>query len=163
MKVGEDFWLTLTCLARGGKFLLVPEPYYYYVVRSNSLVYTSKLAYLHQNCASTLNFIKTEQIVKSLPQLAHALTENYQTLQRYFDYFTFLELLQQRKWQAVTALLSKPYISIYIAKRIPGIIHRRIQYHLLGNKTVYDIFHRKNAPPKHDFYSSLKKALSKSS
>ncbi|WP_309737777.1 glycosyltransferase family 2 protein, partial [Chamaesiphon sp. OTE_20_metabat_361] len=62
MKVGEDFWLTLTCLARGGKFLLVPEPYYYYVVRSNSLVYTSKLAYLHQNCASTLNFIKTEQI-----------------------------------------------------------------------------------------------------
>jgi succinoglycan biosynthesis protein ExoO len=162
IKVGEDFWLTLTCLARGGKFLLVPEPYYYYVVRSNSLVYNnSKLVYLNQNCASTLNFIKTEQIVKSSPQLERALMEKYQTLHRYLDYFTFLDLLQHRKWQAVTDLLSKPYISIYIAKRIPGIIHRRIQYYLFGNKTVYDIFHRKSVPQQHNFYYSLKKALSK--
>jgi succinoglycan biosynthesis protein ExoO len=161
IKVGEDFWLTLTCLARGGKFLLVPEPYYYYVVRSNSLVYTSKLVYLNQNCASTLNFINTEPIVKSSPQLARALTTKYQTLQRYLDYFTFLDLLQHRKWQAVTDLLSKPYISIYIAKRIPGIIYRRIQYYLFGNKTVYDIFHRKSASQQHNFYYSLKKVLSK--
>jgi succinoglycan biosynthesis protein ExoO len=162
IKVGEDFWLTLTCLARGGRFFLVPEPYYYYVVRSNSLVYTSKLAYLHQNCSLTLNFIKTEQIVKNSPQLARALAEKYQTLQRYLDYFTFLDLLQHRQYQAITDLFSKPYISLYLCKRIPGIIHRRIQYYLFGNNTVFDIFHRKSSPQGNYFSYSIEKIFGKS-
>ena len=163
IKVGEDFWLTLTCLARGARFFLVPEPYYYYVVRANSLVYTSKLVYLNQNCVLTSNFIKTEPIVRNSPQLARALAEKYQTLQRYLDYFTFLDLLAHSKLHAVKNLISKPYIFRHLCSRIPGIIQRRIQYYLLGNKTVFDIFHRTNRRRKQNsWYYPFQKMFGKS-
>ncbi len=38
--IGGDFWLYLTCLAHGAKFLLVPKPYYFYRSRHGFISYT---------------------------------------------------------------------------------------------------------------------------
>ncbi|MDD1438013.1 glycosyltransferase [Dolichospermum sp. ST_sed10] len=142
IKVGEDFWLSLTCLLRGARFFLVPEAYYFYLARLGSLVYTDKTIRLSGNCQQTLAFIDKEKIHSKLPDLAAALLANYQIFKMNLDYYTVIKLFKQKQClKACKEILYNPYLVIYSCLRIPGIINRRIQLYLFGNKAAYDIFY----------------------
>ncbi|MBD2197365.1 MULTISPECIES: glycosyltransferase family 2 protein [Calothrix] len=141
IKVAEDFWLALTCLVRGARFSLVPEPYYFYLARPGSLVYTNKITFLTQNCAATVTFIEKEQILSKLPQLADALSANYRVLQDYLSYYKIVEPLKDRKWlKALKEILYNPKFFLDLCLKLPGIINRRIQFYIFGNQAAYDIF-----------------------
>lgn len=145
IKVTEDFWLALTCLVRGGHFFLVPEPYYFYLARSGSLVYTNKITSLTQNCQATRAFLEKEQIFRKSPRLADALSANYQVLKRYLAYYHVIEPLKNKKFlTALKEIVYNPYFFVHLYLNISGIINRRLQFYLFGNKAVYDIFYRKN-------------------
>jgi succinoglycan biosynthesis protein ExoO len=141
-KVGEDFWISLTCLVRGARFFLVPEAYYFYLARLGSLVYIDKTIRLSGNCQETLAFIDREKIHSKLPDLAAALLANYQILKMNLDYYTVIKLFKQKQYlKACKEILYNPYLVISSCLRIPGIINRRIQLYLFGNKAAYDIFY----------------------
>ncbi|BAY20650.1 family 2 glycosyl transferase [Calothrix sp. NIES-2100] len=145
VKVAEDFWLALTCLVRGARFFLVPEPYYFYLARSGSLVYTNKVISLSENCEATVAFIEKEQILSKSPQLADALLANHKVLKRNLSYYKIVEPIKGRKWlQAFKQILFTPIFFWDLCLNLPGIITRRIQFYLFGNKAAYDIFFQKN-------------------
>jgi succinoglycan biosynthesis protein ExoO len=142
IKVSQDFWLSLTCLVRGARFFLVPEPYYYYLSRSGSLVYTAKVPRIIQDCEATIAFMKKEKIAIAQPQLARALSANYRVFKRYLSYYRVAEPLKEKKWlKALKEMLYNPYFFLHLCLNIPSIINRRIQLYLLGNKAAYDIFY----------------------
>ncbi|BAY61772.1 family 2 glycosyl transferase [Calothrix brevissima NIES-22] len=144
IKVAEDFWLALTCLVRKARFFLVPEPYYFYMARSGSLVYTNKITILTQNCEATVEFIEKEQILSKLPRLADSLLANYRVMQNCLYYYKIVEQLKDRKWlTALKEMLCNPEFFLDLCLQLPGIINRRIQFYLFGNKAAYDIFSRK--------------------
>ncbi|MBD2567392.1 glycosyltransferase family 2 protein [Anabaena lutea] len=142
IKVSQDFWLALTCLVRGARFFLVPEPYYFYLSRSGSLVFTAKVTRLTQDCEATITFMDKEEILKKQPQLAHALSINYTVFKKHLAYYRVIEPLKDKKWlTALKEMLYNPYFFTYLIRNIPGIINRRIQLYLFGNKAAYDIFY----------------------
>jgi succinoglycan biosynthesis protein ExoO len=163
LKVSEDFWLTLTCLVRGANFYLVPEPHYYYLARANSLVYSNKLLNLHQNCRAILDFLERERVTETSPQLAKSLAYKYKILKRHQDYFGFLDLLGRKQiWKAIVEIMTKSHIFIDICRKLPGIIDRRIQYYIFGNKTAFDIFSRQSQKPDRPSWSyAVKRVASK--
>lgn len=142
IKVAEDFWLALTCLVRGARFFLVPEPYYFYLARLDSLVYTDKVIRLAQNCEATLTFIDKEKIQSRSPYLQDALLANYQILKRHLAYYRVVEPLKKKKWlTGLREMLYNRYFFLYLFLNLPGIVNRRIQLYLFGNKAAYDIFY----------------------
>ncbi|TAE57204.1 MAG: glycosyltransferase family 2 protein [Nostocales cyanobacterium] len=143
LRMGQDFWLSLTCLVKGARFFLVPEPYYFYLSRAGSLVYGSKVQRLTLYCQKIVDFIENDQTVTIKPELYHALSRNLKSLRRNLSYYLVVEPLKQKRWlEAVQAMLKHPNFFIDIFLKIPGILNRRIQYYLLGNKAAYDIFYR---------------------
>ncbi len=76
IKVTQDFWLVLKCLIKKARFFLVPEPYYYYRSRLGSLVYSSQINRLEQDCQATEVFMQSYSLVPGESQLANALSKN---------------------------------------------------------------------------------------
>lgn len=143
IRMGQDFWLSLTCLVRGARFLLVPEPYYFYLSRSGSLVYGSKIARLTQSCHKLADFVEEEDIATKQPRLYNALSRNYTAFKKYLCYYSVVEPLKEKKWlTALKEMLKNPYFFIHLLLRIPGIVNRRIQRYLLGNEASYEMFYR---------------------
>ncbi len=143
LTVVQDFWLDMKCLVSGAKFLLLPQPYYYYRARSGSLVYSNEKKNLEQSCQKIVDFIAEEDIVNNNPCLARALSRNLDVLKKNLAYQRVVDAIKQKKWsRAVTEMVRNYYFFVHLIFQIPGIIHRRIQYYLLGNKSAFKLFQR---------------------
>ncbi|NET73661.1 MAG: glycosyltransferase family 2 protein [Sphaerospermopsis sp. SIO1G2] len=145
IRMGQDFWLLLTCLVKGARFFLVPEPYYFYLSRPGSLVYGSKIQRLTQSCDKTPDFLAKEDIIATKPQLHTALSRHFVVLKRNLAYYSVVEPLKEKKYLiAFQQMLKNPYFFVYLGLKLPGIVHRRIQYYLLNNKAAYDMIPSNN-------------------
>ncbi|MDB9374860.1 glycosyltransferase family 2 protein [Nodularia sphaerocarpa] len=141
LMVGEDFWLDMRCLMLRAKFVLVPQPYYYYRCREGSLVYTNQKKNLEQCCQKIIEFIKEEDLTNKYPRLAQALSHNLEVFKINLCYYQVVEKLRNKSWlMAGKEIINHPYIFFYLIKKIPGIINRRLQYYLLGNKSAFKIY-----------------------
>lgn len=141
LTVGEDFWLDMKCLMLGAKFVLVPKPYYYYRCREGSLVYSNQQKSLDQCCKKIVQFIKEEDLINKNPRLAEALTHNLAVFKINLDYYKVVDKIKIKLWfNAAKDMINNPYIFWYLINKIPGIINRRIQYYLLGNKSAFKIY-----------------------
>lgn len=140
-----DFCLYLESLLKGARYILVPEPYYYYRSRSSSMVASyDKVKNLQQCSDITSQFLKREE-VKNNPQLKQALLRNLGVLQRNLAYERVVQPLKHKKWlTGVQQMVKNPYFFWHFLLEIPSIVERRIQYYILGNTTVYDMLPRKN-------------------
>ncbi|MTJ08765.1 glycosyltransferase family 2 protein [Anabaena sp. UHCC 0204] len=129
VRMGQDFWLSLTGLVRGARFFLVPEPYYFYLSRSGSLVYGSKVERLIQSCHKFVDFVEKEEIATKQPRLYNALCRNYTAFKRYLSYYSVVEPLKEKKWlNALKEMLKNPYFFIHFFIQLPLILNRRIQF-----------------------------------
>ncbi|WP_228048715.1 MULTISPECIES: hypothetical protein [unclassified Nodularia (in: cyanobacteria)] len=157
LDIAEDFWLDLKCLIDGARFVLVPEPYYFYRSRSGSLVSSSPRKNLEKSCHKIEKFIREEDAVHSYPNLFRALSKSFTVFKRNLAYYRVVEPLKQKKWlSALIQMVYNPYFFIHVFFQIPGIIDRRIQYYLLGNKSALKLlYHAKKKPGKPKINKSI--------
>ncbi|MEH2247357.1 glycosyltransferase family 2 protein [Nostoc sp.] len=139
IRMGQDFWLDMKCLIKGSRFFLEPKPYYFYRSRAGSLVHQSKLSRLNQCCIATNSFMQQE-VVKKNPDLIHALSYHLAVSKKNLAYFQVVVLIKEGKWlTALTEITKNPSFFYDFISRFYNIIDRRIQYYVMGNKSVFDM------------------------
>jgi succinoglycan biosynthesis protein ExoO len=137
-RVTEDFWLTLECLVRGAKFILVPEPYYFYRGRPDSIMHSPPLRRLQYDCDLTVSFIRQKELDQKQPALAGALRQNLAIMQKNLAYYQVVDPLKHRQWlRSFIQMLLHPYFFLHLATRLPEIVERRVRYYLFGNKLAF--------------------------
>ena len=138
LRMGQDFWLYLKCLAIGARYVLIPDAYYYYRFRPGSLVKQSKVARLNGYCRAAQSFLQQPEI-KNNPKLAQALSHNLSVFERNRAYYRVVEALKQKK--LLLALLEmgrNPYFFVHFGQQLKAILSRRWQYYLTKNKLAYE-------------------------
>ncbi|MBD2560409.1 MULTISPECIES: glycosyltransferase family 2 protein [Nostoc] len=139
IRMGQDFWLDMKCLIKGARFFIEPKPYYFYRSRPGSLVYQSPLPRLDQYLRATNSFMQQEDVQKN-PALMRALSYNLAVYKKNLAYFKVVVPIKQGKWlTALTEMTKNPYFFYGFTSRFKNIIERRIQYYVMGNKSVFDI------------------------
>ncbi|MEH1906456.1 MAG: glycosyltransferase family 2 protein [Nostoc sp.] len=139
LSMAEDFWFDMKCLINGARFFIVPKPYYFYRSRPNSIVRQSILSRLNQCCIATNSFIQQEAVKKN-PALMRALSYNLAVFKRNLAYFQVVVPLKQRQWlTALTEIRENPCFFYDFIYRLKNIIERRIQYYVMGNKSVFEM------------------------
>lgn len=138
LRLGQDFWLYMNCLINGARYFLVPEPYYYYRFRPNSLVKQSKTARLDGYCRAAQSFLQKEQ-VRSNPRLVRSLSHNLAVFRRNRAYYRVVEpLKQQQYFKALLAAVQNPYFFVHFAAQISNILQRRWRYYFQKNTLAYE-------------------------
>ncbi|MEH2434386.1 MAG: glycosyltransferase family 2 protein [Nostoc sp.] len=139
IRMGQDFWIDMKCLIKGARFFLEPKPYYYYRSRPGSLVHKSQLSRLNQYLNASNSFMQQE-VVKKNPALMRAMSYNNSVYKKNLAYLQVVEPLKEGKWlKALTEMGKNPYFFYDFISRLNNIIERRIQYYVMGNKSVFDI------------------------
>lgn len=138
LRMGQDFWLYLKCLAIGARYVLISEPYYYYRFRAGSLVKQSKVTRLNGYCRAAESFLQQPEI-KNNPKLAQALSHNLNVFERNRAYYRVVEVLKQKKpLQAIAEMARNPYFFVHFGLQLKSILLRRWQYYLTKNKLAYE-------------------------
>jgi succinoglycan biosynthesis protein ExoO len=136
LQAGEDFTIYLKCLLEQARFVMVPKSYYFYRNRQNSLDRRRPITYLSQSHKITLKFLQ-ETTVRQNPDLVRALSQNLEAFSKNIAYYQVVEPLKQKNlWLAVIKIINYPYFFIHLLSKLPGILHRRIQYYFLRNKHI---------------------------
>ena len=95
IKVTQDFWFDMDCFAYGASFYLVPEPYYYYRSRENSLICSDKMRRLEDECRAIANFFVYQDYLKNNPDVLAALKEKELATHTLLQYYRFAEPLKK--------------------------------------------------------------------
>ncbi|MBW4425557.1 MAG: glycosyltransferase [Nostoc desertorum CM1-VF14] len=139
IRMGQDFWIDMKCLIKGARFFLEPKPYYFYRSRPGSLVHKSQLPRLNQYLNASNSFMQ-QDVVKKNPALMRAMSYNITVYKKHLSYLQVVEPLKQGKWLvALTEMGKNPRFFYDFISRLNNIIARRIQYYVMGNKSVFDI------------------------
>ncbi|MEH2309163.1 glycosyltransferase family 2 protein [Nostoc sp.] len=139
VSIAEDFWFDVECLINGARFFIVPEPYYFYRSRPISLVRQSILSRLNQYYIATNSFMQQER-VKNNPALMLALSYNLASYKKHLAYYQVVVPIKQRRWlTALREIMKNPHFFSVFISQLNNIIKRRIQYYVMGNKSVFDM------------------------
>ena len=126
LKINEDFWFAIQCFLHGAKFFLIPEPYYFYRGRSDSLVSSDKITRFENQCKKVNDFLENKDYLHDNPQVHQALLLYKNESQKWLDYYRVVEPLKQGEFStAVIAMLTKPKFFQHFSSQIPKIIKRR--------------------------------------
>ena len=136
IELGQDFSFYLICLAYGARFILVPQPYYFYRSRPGSLVTRSQLDRIGQACATSRYFIEQE-IIQLNSTLVCALSKRLNVLEKNKHYFHVVDPLKQGKWlMALWEMIVHPYFFVHFVQQIPRIAGRWINYYITKIKPM---------------------------
>jgi succinoglycan biosynthesis protein ExoO len=140
VKVMSDYCMDLECLLRGARFIVVPEPYYYYRARAGSVVVSEDQVDFLKSCyQATARFLEYEA-VKNNPRLKRALLKALAAYDKHIKYLSVVGAIKRREGLVVVKrMLENPYFFFRFIMQLPNILGRRIEYYILGNKTVYDM------------------------
>jgi succinoglycan biosynthesis protein ExoO len=139
LKAAYDFWIDMECFIHGANFVLVPEPYYYYRARAGSAVMSKRIGWLDDCCRATETFMK-RPLTQQNPALVKVLATQLSRFERLRTYYRVVEPFKQKQYgTALAAALRYPYFLAHLLGELPGIVRRRIQYYIFGNKAAYDI------------------------
>lgn len=140
--VTQDFWLDLDCLIRGAKFLLLPEPYYYYRSREGALTTsTNKIERLNEECEAVRRFFRDEaSYLRDNVELADALNLKLRETQKLRDYYTVIDCLKQGKiFKAGSESIKYPLFYQKVISEVPKVLYRYFSAIFLGTK-IYKKF-----------------------
>jgi succinoglycan biosynthesis protein ExoO len=141
VKVSQDFWLDFDCLLNGARFILVPEPYYYYRAHGASLVHTVDLTdYLSRECQKALNYLNDRSFREKHPRVAKALSNKYKRDLKMQRYYTVVTAIRKRDWlTAIAQILRTPYVLLQFLSRMKGIFSRRYNYYIKKDKMTFEV------------------------
>jgi succinoglycan biosynthesis protein ExoO len=119
IRLGQDFWLYLECLARGATFFITPEAYYFYRSRLGSLTKKSKIERYEQFCEASEFFLQKD-FVKGNHELLEAVSNRLQRLRKIRAYFQVVDTIKQGNlWQIVIDMIRNPYFFVHALHYLP--------------------------------------------
>lgn len=128
LKINEDFWLYLECLLFGAKFILIPEPYYFYRSRPGSLVHSSAKQIIEVTRLKITELMAMQDLVNRVPNLAQALSEKVRISQNSLPYYSVVESIKKKEYfQALIQIVDNPYFFTLLTSFLPAIIDRKIR------------------------------------
>ncbi len=137
-----DFWIDMECFVQGACFILVPEAYYYYRSRPGSAVSSNRLTWLDECCRKTQDFMQKTTTQKN-PALVKALSKHLARFKQIRAYYRVIQPFKQGIFsEALEAMIHNPRFFIQLLLDFPGIVERRIQYHLFRNLSAYEMLPR---------------------
>ncbi len=109
IRMGQDHLFYLKCLVSGARFFLLPEAYYFYRARPNSLVRQSLLERLNYYLQASLDFLQQESVKKN-PQLVNALSKKHKVISQrranYLKIMAFYRVVEPlKRGSLLTALI----------------------------------------------------------
>lgn len=124
---GEDFLFYLACLMAGARFVVVPEPYYFYNRRRGSLLTEEKLDVLASLRRENL-YLQQQKSVKNDPKLAHSLSKRLSTIEQNMVYYRVVQPLKKGKLSdALTEMVCNPRFYALFMAQVPLIFYYRIR------------------------------------
>ena len=138
IKVTQDFWFDMQCFVHGAKFFLVPEPYYFYRARPGSLVSSSKIERMKEECEVINRFMMNQAYINQNPELLAALQLKLRETKTWLDYYLVIEPLKRGKiLVALQGTFANPSVVKHFIFNIPRLIARRWQNFLISDRLDY--------------------------
>lgn len=125
-QTAEDFFLYLMCLLRGARFVVVPEPYYFYRRgRPGSINSRDRLGRLNQARDDTLRLLQQE-LVRNKPEVACALFRRLSVIEHNIGYHRVVQPIKKGAYlSALTEAVRNPRAFTLFLARIPDMLQRR--------------------------------------
>jgi len=121
LRYEEDFVLFLLCLLKGARFIIVPEPYYYYCKRSGSLV--SEYLHFHEQAYKTNLYLLQQDFIKANPKLAQSLSKRLTIMKQYRAFYRVRQCVKQRAFfTALIEAIQNPIFFVALWQRLPAIL-----------------------------------------
>lgn len=135
----HDFWLYLSCLVAGARFVFTPESYYFQCLRSDSMIMTnSQIQRLNDDIKTSKEFLSLA-VVQQNPNLTSALQAGLKRYRYYSEYYQVAEPLKKRKWAiALPNMVRHPLFFWVFIKRLPYSIWLRLKRYQLGNSLAVE-------------------------
>jgi succinoglycan biosynthesis protein ExoO len=119
IRLGQDFWFYLQCLAHGGNFFIIPEAYYFYRSRLGALTKKSKIERYEQYCEASEFFLQQDFIQRN-HELSKAVSNRLQKLRKIRPYFQVVDTIKKGKLrQIVIDMIQNPYFFIHAIHYLP--------------------------------------------
>lgn len=122
----EDFLLYLQCLLRGGRFVVVPEAYYYRRMHGTSITAGDIVRMLEHEIALTTRLLRSP-LVQAQPPVEAALRNHQRDLERHLAFRRIERAEQARSLPAfLYALYRDPKSLAFVAHRVSDRVRQRI-------------------------------------
>jgi succinoglycan biosynthesis protein ExoO len=125
IRLGQDFWFYLECLARGGKFFIIPEAYYFYRSRFGALTGKSKIERYEQYCEASEFFLQ-QDFIHSHHELSKAVNNRLKKLTKIRPYFQVIDSIKKGDlWRIIIDMWQNPYFFIHAIYLLPKKLTQR--------------------------------------
>lgn len=136
LRCGEDYGLYLMCLLQGARFTIIPEAYYFYRSREDSIIAENILD--NQNCLRQLNVNLLEhKFISSDPNLSMVLSQQLSHIEERINYYRIVDLLKSRSFfPAFQEMVKSPTAFSLFVARIPEMLRFRFRRSMRKIKTI---------------------------
>jgi succinoglycan biosynthesis protein ExoO len=125
IRLGQDFWFYLECLARGAKFFIIPEAYYFYRSRFGALTSKSKIERYEQYCEASEFFLQ-QDFIHSHHELSKAVNNRLKKLTKMRPYFQVIDSIKKGDlWRIIIDMWQNPYFFIHAIYLLPKKLRQR--------------------------------------
>ncbi len=125
LKYEEDLFLFLLCLVNGARFIIFPEPYYFYRSRTGSLM--TEQPQFYEQAYNTNLYLLQQEFTKTNPKLAASLYRRLSHMKRLRAYYKVKPFIKKRDFlTALTVAVKNPIFFWALCLNIPVILN----YHL---------------------------------
>jgi succinoglycan biosynthesis protein ExoO len=122
----EDFHFYLACLLAGGRFVVLPEPYYFYRDRQGSLGSNNRMRLLGERRLSNVRLLR-QQRVRSSPELVRSLTGRLAAIERSIAYLRVVQPVKRGNFADVLGVAVRdPGFFAHFAAHAPFILGYRL-------------------------------------
>ncbi len=121
LRYEEDFVLFLLCLLKGARFIIVPEPYYYYCNRVGSLV--TEYMHFHEQAYKTNLYLLQQDFIKDNPRLEHSLSKRLTIMKQIRAFYRVRQYVKEREFfTALIEAIQNPSFFLALWQRLPAIL-----------------------------------------
>ncbi|MEJ7842584.1 MAG: glycosyltransferase [Rubrobacter sp.] len=134
----EDFHFYLACLLVGARFVVLPEPYYFYRDRPGSLGSNNRLRILGDRRSSNVGLLQQES-VKSSPELVRSLSRRLSAIEWSIAYLRVVQPIKRGEFaEALRAVARDPSFFALFVAHAPSILGYRLysRFRRLAGKAV---------------------------
>lgn len=134
----EDFHFYLACLLAGARFVVLPEPYYFYRDRPGSLGSDNRLRVLSERRSSNVSLLQKE-LVRSNPELVRLLSKRLSALERSIAYLRIVQPIKRGDFvEALKTVVREPGFFARFVAHVPSILGYRLysRFRRLAGKSV---------------------------
>lgn len=123
----EDFHLYLACLIEGARFIVLPEPHYFYRSREGSIVAGRRLDWLHVLRKGNVRLLY-QALEKDDQELLSLLSERFSAIEQRIAYYDIVQPLKEGRFSvALAKMVRNPTVFTLFAAYVPQTFYYRLR------------------------------------